>query len=241
MGTVPPGTRPISDRTKDTMTLRIAVFGENRHEKLDASVQAIYPDGMHTVIAEALRRLLAADGVDAEVRIALLDDIEESLSEEALAETDVLTWLGHMAHGDVPDEVSERVVRRVHVVMGLTPFHSAHLAKPFKDLMGTTCNLLWRNDGWAEPVCTVNGPHPIARGVPHPFIVPQHDMYGEMFDIPAPDELVFVSSFAGGEVFRSGAVFRRGKGKDRKSTRLNSSHVSISYAVFWLDKEKHRM
>src|SRR5699024_8216095 len=175
-GTVPPGTRPISDRMKDTMTLRIAVFGENRHEKLDASVQAIYPDGMHTVIAEALRRLLAADGVDAEVRIALLDDIEESLSEEALAETDVLTWWGHMAHGDVPDEVSERVVRRVHEGMGLIPLHSAHYSKPFKALMGTTCNLLWRNDGEEERVWTVNGSHPIARGVPHPIIVPQQEM-----------------------------------------------------------------
>jgi trehalose utilization protein len=38
-------------------------------------------------------------------------------------------------------------------------------------------------------------------------------MYGEFFDIPTPDELVFVSSFTGGEVFRSGCTFRRGHGK----------------------------
>ena len=195
------------------MTLRIAVFGENRHEKVDPKVQEIYPEGMHAVIAEALRTLLAADGVEAEVRIALLDDIEESLSEEALAETDVLTWWGHMAHEDVPEEIAERVVRRVHEGMGLIPLHSAHYSKPFKKLMGTTCNLLWRNEGEEERVWTVNGSHPIARGVPHPIVVPEQEMYGEMFDIPAPDELVFVSSFAGGEVFRSGAVFRRGKGK----------------------------
>ena len=132
------------------MTLRIAVFGENRHEKVDPKVQEVYPEGMHTVIAEALRSHLAADGIDAEVRIALLDDIDQSLSEEALAETDVLTWWGHMAHGDVPDEVSERVVRRVHEGMGFIPLHSAHYAKPFKALMGTTCNLLWRNDGEEE-------------------------------------------------------------------------------------------
>ena len=196
-----------------TMALRIAVFGENRHEKVDQRVQEIYPDGMHTVIAEGLRTLLAADGVEAEVRIALLDDIEESLSEEALAETDVLTWWGHMAHEDVPDHIVERVVRRVHEGMGLVPLHSAHYSKPFKALMGTTCNLLWRNDGEEERVWTVSGSHPIARGVPHPIVVPEQEMYGEMFDIPAPDELVFISSFAGGEVFRSGAVFRRGKGK----------------------------
>src|SRR5699024_12381251 len=95
------------------MTLRIAVFGENRHEKVDPKVQEGYPEGMHTVIAEALRSHLAADGSDAEVRIALLDDIDQSLSEEALAETDVLAWVRHMAHGGVADEVRARRVRRV--------------------------------------------------------------------------------------------------------------------------------
>lgn len=195
------------------MTLRITVFGENRHEKSDPVVQQVYPEGMHTVIADGLRETLAADGVDAEVRVALLDDIEESLSDQVLAETDVLTWWGHMAHGDVPDHVADAVVRRVHNGMGFIPLHSAHYSKPFTRLMGTTCNLLWRNDGEEERVWTVNGSHPIARGVPHPIIVPKQEMYGEMFDIPAPDELVFISSFAGGEVFRSGCVFRRGKGK----------------------------
>jgi trehalose utilization protein len=38
-------------------------------------------------------------------------------------------------------------------------------------------------------------------------------MYGEYFDIPAPDELVFLSTFSGGEVFRSGCCWRRGLGK----------------------------
>src|SRR5438067_9660456 len=37
-----------------------------------------------------------------------------------------------------------------------------------------------------------------------------------------------------GEIRMSGA----GVSKDRKSTRLNSSHVSISYAVFCLKKKK---
>ena len=38
-------------------------------------------------------------------------------------------------------------------------------------------------------------------------------MYGEYFDIPQPDELLFISSFSGGEVFRSGCCFRRGQGR----------------------------
>src|SRR5690606_40704603 len=33
---------------------------------------------------------------------------------------------------------------------------------------------------------------------------------------------------------------RRGSGRDRKSTRLNSSHVKISYAVFCLKKKKKK-
>lgn len=195
------------------MTLRITVYGENRHEACDPVVQRIYPEGMHTAIAEGLRATLGADGVDAEVRIALLDDVEESLSEQALAETDVLTWWGHMAHDDVPDSVVDAVVQRVHAGMGFIPLHSAHYSRPFTRLMGTTCNLLWRSEGEEERVWTVNASHPIARGVPHPIVIPEQEMYGEMFDIPAPDELVFISSFAGGEVFRSGCVFRRGKGK----------------------------
>jgi len=38
-------------------------------------------------------------------------------------------------------------------------------------------------------------------------------MYGEHFDIPDPDELLFISWFEGGEVFRSGAVWHRGRGR----------------------------
>ena len=60
---------------------------------------------------------------------------------------------------------------------------------------------------------TVDPAHPIAAGVPHPIVIDAHEMYGEHFDIPAPDELVFVSSFAGGEVFRGGCCFRRGAGR----------------------------
>jgi trehalose utilization protein len=230
------------------MTLRVAVFGENRHEKVDPKVQEIYPEGMHTVIAEGLRTVLAADGIDAEVRIALLDDIEETLSKEALDRTDVLTWWGHMAHDDVPDEIAERVARRVREGMGLIPLHSAHFSKVFKLLMGTTCNLLWRNEGEEERVWTVSGSHPIARGVPHPIVIPQQEMYGEMFDIPAPDELVFISSFAGGEVFRSGAAFRRGKGKvfyfspgDQEYPVYRQPEIQrvLANAVAWARPEPH--
>src|SRR3712207_8379140 len=38
--------------------------------------------------------------------------------------------------------------------------------------------------------------------------------------------------------FRLSALHRRGYEQDRKSTRLNSSHANISYAVFCLKKKK---
>src|SRR5437870_12716237 len=45
---------------------------------------------------------------------------------------------------------------------------------------------------------------------------------------------------ARGEPIRLGGSERRGRlgARDRKSTRLNSSHVAISYAVFCLKKKK---
>jgi trehalose utilization protein len=168
---------------------------------------------MHTTIADGIRSTLAELGQEVEVRIVLLDDIDESLSDEVLDQTDVLTWWGHMGHDDVPDDAVERVVDHVRGGMGFIPLHSAHFSKPFKALMGTPCDLLWRNDGEEERVWTVNPSHPITRGVPHPLIVPAQETYAEWFAIPEPEELVFVSSYPGGEVFRSGCCFRRGKGK----------------------------
>jgi trehalose utilization protein len=193
-----------------THPLRVTVWGEYRHEVRDDNVAAIYPDGMHNTIADGIRENL---GDRAVVRTATLDEPEHGLTEEVLAQTDVLTWWGHMAHGEVSDEVVERVHRHVLSGMGLLVLHSGHWSKIFQKLMGTTCTLRWRSEQDRELVWTVNPTHPIARGIPHPIEIPAQEMYGEFFDIPTPDELVFVSSFSGGEVFRSGCTFRRGHGK----------------------------
>ena len=190
--------------------IRVLVWNEGEHERVDASVQAIYPDGMHTVIADGLRDYL---GDEVEVRTATLRDPEHGLSEEALAATDVLLWWGHMAHDAVDDAVVERVHRHVLSGMGILVLHSAHFSKIFIRLMGTTCSLAWRNDGEQELVWTVAPGHPIAEGIEQPLRIERQEMYGEFFDVPAPDELVFVSSFSGGEVFRSGVTFTRGRGR----------------------------
>lgn len=189
------------------MTVRVVVWNEGRHEKTNAAVKAVYPNGMHSVIASALQ----AKGLD--VTTATLDDPEHGLTIELLEKTDVLFWWGHMAHGDVSDEVVSRIYARVLKGMGLVVLHSGHFSKIFKKLMGTSCDLKWREIGEKERMWVVNPGHPIATGLPEYFELEHEEMYGEHFDIPAPDELVFVSWFAGGEVFRSGCCFYRGSGK----------------------------
>jgi len=190
------------------MTIRVTVWNEFRHEK-DASHAAstIYPNGLHEPIASHLRQ----QGL--EVRIATLDEPEHGLTDEVLANTDVMTWWGHMAHAEVSDAVVEKVQQRVLEGMGLIVLHSGHHSKLFKRLMGTTGNLKWREADERERIWIVEPGHPIAEGLGEYITLEAEEMYGERFDIPAPDELVFVSWFQGGEIFRSGCCWYRGRGR----------------------------
>ncbi|RAX16455.1 trehalose utilization protein ThuA [Pseudarthrobacter sp. AG30] len=192
--------------------LRIRVWNEGVHEANNepAHIGDIYPDGIHGAIAAGLRPYYP----DADITTAVLaSNDDHGLDEEVLAETDVLLWWGHIAHHEVSDAVVERVHRHVLGGMGLIVLHSGHFAKIFTRLLGTSCSLAWRNDGQRELVWTVKPSHPIAEGVESPIVIPEQEMYGELFDIPDPDDLIFISSFAGGEVFRSGVTFTRGKGR----------------------------
>lgn len=190
---------------------RVTVWGENVHEHRNDAVRTVYPDGMHEAIASGLRARL---GEAAEVRTATLQEPEHGLTEEVLAGTDVLTWWGHIAHDEVDDTVADRVHHHVLEGMGLLVLHSAHLSKIFKRLMGTSCDLRWRElEDEREVVWNVNPAHPITAGLPEAFVIPHQEMYSEYFHIPAPDELIFISSFSGGEVFRSGCAFQRGLGR----------------------------
>jgi trehalose utilization protein len=187
---------------REAAPLSVLVWGENRHEQTEPSVALRYPNGMHGAIREGIEENL---GERAFVTTVTLDDPEHGLTEERLAATDVLVWWGHAAHGEVADEIVERVHRHVLAGLGLVVLHSGHFSKIFQKLMGTSCSLRWRGEIDRELVWTVDPTHPISQGVPHPLIIEQQEMYGEFFDIPAPDELVFISSFSGGEVFRSGS------------------------------------
>lgn len=190
--------------------MHVTVWNEYQSERAEEPVRRIYPDGLHTVIAGAIGDWL---GDLVTVGTATLPEPEHGLPPAVLDATDVLVWWGHMAHDQVADEVVARVCVRVLAGMGLIVLHSGHQSKVFGRLMGTGCGLRWREAAERELVWTVDPTHPIARGVPHPLEIEPQEMYGEYFDIPRPDELVFVSSFSGGEVFRSGCCFRRGNGR----------------------------
>jgi len=189
--------------------IRVTVWNEFRHEQIHEEVRQVYPDGIHRAIAEGLER----EG-GFRVRTATMPEPEHGLTEEVLEDTDVLVWWGHMAHHEVEDAVVERVHRRVlDGGMGLVVLHSGHHSKIFRKLMGTSCDLKWREAHEKERLWVVDPAHPIAAGLPEYFELKPEEMYGEHFDIPAPDELVLVSWFEGGEVFRSACTFKRGRGK----------------------------
>lgn len=190
-----------------TKSLRVTVWNEYLHEKNNPDVAKIYPEGIHTAIAQHLR------GQGLTVQTATLEEPEHGLTNPVLAQTDVLLWWGHQAHERVQDEIVDRVQKRVLEGMGLVVLHSGHLSKIFRRLMGTSGMLKWREMGEKERIWVVEPGHPIAVGLNEYFEIPQAEMYGEHFDIPAPDTLVFISWFQGGEVFRSGCCYHRGRGK----------------------------
>jgi trehalose utilization protein len=191
--------------------IRVTVWNEFHHEKVSPEAGRHYPHGMHATMREAIEQHL---GQEVTVRTATLDEPEHGLSEAVLHETDVLTWWGHARHEDVSDAVVDRIQQRVLEGMGLVVLHSGHGSKPFRRLMGTSCMLWWREAGERERLWCVRPGHPIADGLDEEYIeLDQTEMYGEFFDVPPPDELIFISWFEGGEVFRSGAVWHRGKGK----------------------------
>ncbi len=190
--------------------LQVTIWHEHRHEKKNPVVAQIYPRGMHETLAHGLRQ---TPGL--KIRTVTQDDPEHGLTQDVVDATDVMVWWGHLAHDEVEDIVVERVHARVLAGMGLVVLHSGHFSKIFKRLMGTTCNLKWRVEpnGERETLWVTRPGHPIVRGIADHFVIEREEMYGEYFDIPEPECTFLISSFAGGEVFRSGCTWTRGAGK----------------------------
>lgn len=189
--------------------IRVTVWNEGVHEKKNEAVRKVYPKGMGWQIAQYLEK---QEGI-ASVHISELDHKAQGLTDDILNATDVMTWWGHVAHGQVTDENVDRVHKRVLEGMGLIVLHSGHLSKIFRRLMGTGCMLKWREIGERERLWVVDPSHPIAEGLNEYFELEHTEMYGEHFDIPQPDHQVFISWFQGGEVFRSGCCWHRSQGK----------------------------
>jgi len=188
--------------------IRVTIWNEFLHERENELVRSIYPNGIHQTIAEGI----AARG-NFYTTTATLEQPYHGLGNGVLDNTDVLIWWGHKAHADVADEVVEEVYRQVLAGMGLIVLHSGHFSKPFKRLMGSHCSLRWREADEKERLWNLQPSHPIMAGIPDYFELLQEEMYGERFDIPTPDELLMISWFQGGEVFRSACTWRRGHGK----------------------------
>ena len=188
--------------------LRVTVWNEFLHERENETVRSIYPNGMHRLLARSIEEQTAA-----RVRTATLEEPQHGLTDGVLEETDVLVWWGHKAHGRVEDEVVERVHRQVLSGMGLVVLHSGHFSKVFKRVLGTHCSLKWREADEKERLWNIEPSHPIMEGVPERFELEQEEMYGERFDVPPPDDLLMISWFQGGEVFRSLCTWQRGHGR----------------------------
>jgi trehalose utilization protein len=190
--------------------IRVTVWNEGVHEKTDPKVKSVYPNGLGAPIADYLRQ---QPGI-ASAEVVELDDRQQGLTDKVLDNTDVMTWWGHKVHEKVTDKNVERVWERiVQGGMGLVVLHSGHLSKIFRRLMGTGCMLKWREIGEKERLWVVDPTHPIVDGLPEYIELEHEEMYGEHFDIPQPDQQVFVSWFQGGEIFRSGCCWHRGRGK----------------------------
>lgn len=188
--------------------IRVTVWNEYVHEKTEPRIAEVYPNGIHGAIADFLGK-----EEDIVVRTATLDDENCGITKEVLDSTDVLIWWGHIAHHKVPDEIAYMVRDAVLEGMGLICLHSAHHSKPFRYLLGTSCNLTWRETDDEEILWVIEPSHPITRGIDRYFKLPHEETYGEPFVIPTPDKLLLIGNYSSGEVFRSGCLYERGNGK----------------------------
>ncbi len=190
--------------------MQITVWNEYHQERTDPKIAAVYPGGIHAALAAGLAEQF---GDGAAVGTATLDQPDHGLTEEVLDGTDVLLWWAHLRHDRVADEVVDRVRRHVLGGMGLIILHSAIEAKITRALLGTSCRMSWWRHGDRELIWTVDPAHPIADGLPNPIELAAGEMYGEPLDVPTPDELIFITGYAGGEVLRSGCGWHRGAGR----------------------------
>jgi len=212
--------------------INVTVWNENAQ----AEQYIPYPEkGIHGEIAGFL-----SERPEFSVKTATLDQPGQGFTDELIDTTDVLVWWGHLKHADVSNELVAKLKKRVLGGMGLIALHSSHYAKLFTSLLGSSCSL-YAGPEMKEILWTLDPAHEIARGVPAKVEFTD-EVYGERFDIPEPDRLVFASWFEQGQLFRSGAVFYRGNGRifyfqpgHETLPVYRDEHIRriITNAVFW--------
>ena len=191
--------------------INVTIYNEYLHELSEEKIAKVYPKGIHGAIIEMLEK---RNPGKYNFRVANFNMPSHGLTDDVIENTDVLIWWGHMAHNEVDDEVVEKIVKKVwEKGLGLIVLHSAHYSKPFRRLMGTSCRLKWRESDDRERLWIMDPAHPITKGIPESIELPHEETYGERFEIPAPDQLIMMGWFEGGEVFRSGCCYHRGLGK----------------------------
>lgn len=220
--------------------MKITIYNENWHEQNDCKILEIYPKSIHGCLAGFLE-----DEEEIEVaHVATFDMPEHGLTEEVLTDTDVLVYWSHVLQDEFSDEVARRIQKHVQEGMGLVALHSAHYSKALRFLLGTSMTLRWHH-GESERLVVTCPSHPIAQGIPERFDLAKEEMYGEYFDIPKPDDVVFTGWFSGGDVFRSGCTFTRGNGRifyfqpGHEEYPIYENPIIqriIKNAVFWCDK-----
>ncbi len=165
-------------------TRQVVVWSEGTASE-DKGSREVYPQDINTAIAAGLKPLESQSWT---IVKSGLKDPEQGVPDELLNKTDVLIWWGHKKHGDVKDELVNKIVERVKDgKMGFIATHSSHFAKPYRRLMGSPCS--WREyvvDGTSVEVIVKEPGHPICKGV-KTFKLPKIERYGEPFAVPTPE------------------------------------------------------
>lgn len=186
--------------------IKITIYNEFFHEQEYEGIRKIYPQGIHNCLKSIF------SPAEYSIKTATFFDKDHGLSEQVLCDTDVLIFWSHAKQDDFSDDVAKRIQNHVLAGMGFIGLHSAHFSKPMKLLLGTSMSLKWQH-GQSEKLWCTAPTHPIAKNIPECINIPAEEMYGEFFDIPKPDDVIFTGWFSGGQVFRSGCTWTRGLGK----------------------------
>ena len=243
--------------------VRVVVWDERQPAQKEA-----YDNFLGNRIADHLKSLPGF-----RVRSVGLDDAEQGLAEETLANCNVLIWWGHLRQAEITTEKARKIVERIKAgSLSMVTLHSAHWSTPFVEAMNERtkadaerafpanaapreleyaappqrytlpkydtrltpytalrkypdghmkvtvhlpycCFPAYRHDAKPSFVRVLRPDHPIAAGIPRDFRISQTEMYDEPFHVPEPDAVIFEERWETGEWFRSGMVWRVGKGR----------------------------